>query len=245
MVDCNILCTICARGGSKGVKNKNIRLLLGKPLIAYTIEQALKWGKARHVVISTDSKEIQDVAEKYGAEVPFRRPKRLATDNVAKLLSVRHALIESEKFFKEKYDIVVDLDVTAPIRKIKDLDNCLNIFIKKKPKTLFSVVKARRNPYFNMVEKKLDGFIGLCKTMPKKVVVRQEAPEVYSMNASIYFYDRSFVLNKDNIMSFSDRTAIYVMEDMSAYDIDSEIDFKFIEFLMREGLWKSDVQKYI
>lgn len=237
----NILCIICARGGSKGIKGKNIRPLLGKPLMAYTIEQALRWGRARHVVVSTDSGRIAKVAKKYKAEVPFNRPKELATDNAPKLLSIRHALIESEKFFKEKYDIIVDLDVTAPIRKIKDLDNCLKIFIKKKPKVLFSVVKARRNPYFNMVEREKDSFVKLCKKLPARVIRRQVAPEVFNMNASIYFYRRDFLLDQRHITPFSDKTAIYIMNELSAYDIDSEIDFKFNEFLLKEGIYKSEV----
>lgn len=239
--NCNILCTICARGDSKGVKNKNIRLLSGKPLIAYTIRQALKWGKARHVIVSTDSKKIANIAKRYGAEIPFMRSKELACDNAPKLFSVRDALIESEKIFKEKYDIVVDLDATAPIRKIKDLDNSLKIFIKKKPKTLFSVVKTHGNPYFNMVENKGNGFVKLCKESLREVVARQKAPKVYSMNASIYFYARKFLLNQKHTMPFSDKTAIYIMDELSTYDIDSEIDFKFIEFLFKERIWKSEV----
>jgi CMP-N-acetylneuraminic acid synthetase len=237
----HILCTICARGGSKGVKDKNIRPLAGRPLIAHTIRQALRWGRARQVVVSTDSEKIANIAKRYGAAVPFIRPLRLATDISPKLLSIRHALRESERCFREKYDIVVDLDVTAPVRKIKDLDNCFKLFIKEKATTLFSVVKAQRNPYFNMVEKKEDGFVRLCKKTPHEVVTRQGAPEVYSMNASIYFYARDFLLNTRHNTPFSRRAAIYIMDELSSHDIDSEIDFKFVEFLIKERMWKSEV----
>ncbi|MDD5679945.1 MAG: acylneuraminate cytidylyltransferase family protein [Candidatus Omnitrophica bacterium] len=236
----NILCTICARGGSKGVKNKNIRPLAGKPLIAHTIEQALRWGKARHVIVSTDSKDIADVARACGAEVPFMRPARLATDNAPKVPSIRHALIESEKIFKEKYNIVIDLDVSAPLRRIKDIDNCLKMFLAKRPKTLFSVTTASKNPYFNMCEKRKDGFAGLSKELLRAVVVRQKAPKVYSMNGSIYIYSRDFLLDPKNILPFSGKAAMYVMNEMSARDIDTETDFKFIEFLVNEGIWKND-----
>lgn len=236
---CNILCTVCARGGSKGVKNKNIRPLAGKPLIAHTIEQALVWGKAKHVIVSTDSKDIADVAMAYGAEVPFMRPERLATDNAPKVPSIRHALVESEKLFKEQYNVIVDLDVSAPLRQIKDIDNCLKMFLGKKPKTLFSVTPSSKNPYFNMVEKRGDGFVRLSKRLPKAVIARQKAPKVYSINGSIYFYSRDFLLDPKNILPFSDKTAIYVMDELSARDIDAEIDFKFAEFLIREGIWKS------
>lgn len=238
-----ILVVIAARGGSKGVKYKNIRPLSGKPLIGYSIEQALRWGKARHVVVSTDSHKIRDIARRYGAEAPFIRPKKLAGDNTPKLPVIRHALIESERLFNERYDIVVDLDATAPIRQLKDLDNCLSLFIKKKPTTLFSVVKAHRNPYFNMVEKKSDGFIKLSKKLPHKVVRRQDAPEVYSMNASIYFYSRKFLIQHNHITPFSKRTAVYIMDDLSAFDIDREIDFRFIDFLIKQGFWKPILNK--
>ncbi len=237
----NILCTICARGGSKGVKNKNIRPLLGKPLIAHTIKQALKWGKAKHVIVSTDSQIIADIARDNGAEVPFIRPSKLATDNAPKLLSIRHALVECERLNNEKYDIVVDLDATSPLRHIEDLDNCLKLFIEKKAKTLFSVVRAHRNPYFNMVERKKNGFVKLCKKLPANIVRRQDAPEVFDMNASIYFFRRGFLINPSHLMPFSDKTAVYVMSEFSAYDVDREIDFKFIESLLKEGAWKSEV----
>lgn len=236
----NILCTICARGGSKGVKNKNIRPLAGKPLIAYTIERALEWGKAKHVIVSTDSKDIADVARAYGAEVPFMRPARLATDNAPKVPSIRHALRESEKLFNEKYNIIIDLDASAPLRRVEDIDNCLKMFLAKNPKTLFSVTLASKNPYFNMVEKTKDGFAELSKKLRRAVVARQKAPEVYSMNGSICIYSRDFLLDPKNILPFSGKAAMYVMNEISARDIDTEIDFRFIEFLMNEGIWKNE-----
>lgn len=233
-----ILCTICARGGSKGVKDKNIRDLAGRPLIAYTIIQAQKWSGPAHVVVSTDSERIAEVARCFGAEVPFMRPKNLAGDKAPKIPSIRHALSASEKFFGDRFDIVVDLDVTAPLRKISDLDNCLQLFLRKRADTLFSVVRAHRNPYFNMVEEKKDGFVRLAKGLPGEANRRQDAPRVWDMNASIYFYRREFLLRGKATTPFSDKTAIYVMDDLSRYDIDSELDFKFVEFLIKEGAYK-------
>jgi len=234
-MSCNILCTICARGGSKGIKNKNIRFLLGKPLIAHTIKQAFKWGKAKKVIVSTDSKKISEVALRYGAEVPFMRSKKLASDSAAKILSIRHALVECERVYRERYDIVVDLDVSSPVRTVKDIDGCFEVFRKKKADTAFSVVHAHRNPYFNMVEKRKDGFVKICKRPPRLILRRQRTPEVYNMNASIYFYKREFLLDRRNKTPFSNKTAVYVMDDSAGYDIDREIDFKFIELLMKEG----------
>lgn len=232
----NILVFIGARSGSKGVKGKNIRPILGKPLIAYTIETALAWGRARRVIVSTDSQEYACIARAYGAEVPFLRPKRLATDWIPKGPAIRHALEYCERHYKERYEIVVDLDVTAPIRTIKDLDNCLHLFKRYRPKTLFSVVEANKNPYFNMVEVKEDCNVDLVRKPDKRIYGRQRAPKVYSMNASIYFYDRDYVHSSKDLSPFSDKTRIYVMDDeVAGIDIDREIDFKFTEFLMKDG----------
>lgn len=233
----HILVTICARGGSKGVRNKNIRPLLGKPLIAYTIEQASRWGRASDIVVSTDSEEIARVAGDYGAKVPFMRPKELATDESPKLPSIRHALISCEAIFQKSYSVVVDLDPTAPIRKMSDFENCYMQFVEKKPSTLFSVVRAHKNPYFNMVELDSLGHVRLCKNLPDGVNRRQDAPIVYDMNSSIYFYQREYLLDESNRMPYSDHNSIAcVMDDLSAYDVDREVDFKFIEFLVKEGL---------
>lgn len=231
----SVLITICARGGSKGVKNKNIKMLNGKPLIAYTIQQALAWGKADDIVISTDSKEIADVAISCGAKAPFLRPAELATDSAPKFPVIRHAFNESERIYGRHYDYVIDLDPTSPIRKTTDIDNCYNMFQSHRPLTLFSVVKARKNPYFNMVEEDSDGFAKICKKPDSTVFCRQSAPAVYDMNASIYMFDREFLLDENNRSVFSGRTKIYVMDDESAFDIDREIDLNIVEYLIKEG----------
>jgi CMP-N,N'-diacetyllegionaminic acid synthase len=232
----NILVTICARGGSKGVKGKNIKSLNGKPLISYTINQAKEWNKAKRIVVSTDSDDIAAIAMEYGAEVPFRRPAELASDSAPKVPSIRHALIKSEEIFGMKFDIVVDLDPTSPIRKSDDIDNCLKIFNENKPKTLFSVVNCHKNPYFNMVEINEKGRYELSKKLSVGVGRRQDAPKVYDMNASIYLYSREFLIDESNNFPICDDSLIYVMDDSSSYDIDREIDFKFIEFLLKENL---------
>jgi CMP-N-acetylneuraminic acid synthetase len=236
----NILVVIAARGGSEGVKHKSIRVLNGKPLIAYSINQALGWEKTTKLVVTTDSKDIAEVARNYGAEVPFLRPKELAESTTPKIPVLRHAFRESERIYGIRFDMLVDLDVTAPIRKVEDLDNCLEIFLKESPKTLFSVVVARKNPYFNMIERKPDGYAKLVKLGEAPVVRRQDAPKVYSMNASIYFYSREFMLNDRCEIPVTDRSSFYIMPDESGIDIDSEMDFKYIEFLIKEGVVNLD-----
>lgn len=232
----NILITICARAGSKGIKNKNLQPLLGKALIAHTIDQAGRWGRASEIVVSTDSPEIAETAKKYGALVPFIRPQELASDEAPKIPSIRHALLQSESIFEKEYPIVVDLDPTAPIRTIADLENCYQRFLKEKPKTLFSVVAAHKNPYFNMIELDSSERAHLCKTIPSEISRRQDVPPVYNLNASIYFYQREYLLDETNRGAISDDSRIYVMDELSAHDIDREIDFKFIEFLVKEGM---------
>jgi CMP-N-acetylneuraminic acid synthetase len=233
----NILLIIAARGGSKGVTNKNIRPLNGKPLIAHTVLQAKKWGKADRIICSTDSEAIAAAAKEYGAEVPFLRPAELASDTAGKLSVYRHALRAVEaKSGGVKYDIIVDLDVTAPIRKISDIEGAYQLFLDKRPKSVFSVTPCRRNPYFNMVETDQNGYATLAKKAGTGVVSRQQAPKVWDMNASIYVYDRDFILDEQVTSAISDRSLIWEMDSFSAFDIDHEIDFTFIEFLVTKGL---------
>ena len=231
----NLLITICARAGSKGVEGKNIRKLAGRPLIYYTIKQALDWGKGKRVVVSTDTEEIAQVARKFGAHVPFLRPKKLSNDKAVKEEAIRHAFLKCEKLFKESYDYVMDLDATAPVRTVRDLEKAFKLFLKKRPKTLFSVVPARRNPYFNMVEEVELGRVNYSKPN-SNFHRRQDAPKVYDMNASIYIYSRDYLLNERNNKPVTDNSIAYVMHELSRHDIDSEMDFKFIEFLAKEKL---------
>ncbi len=232
----NILVTICARGGSKGVKGKNIRPLCGKPLIAWTIGQVRRWNRIEDLVVSTDSPEIADVAREFGAKVPFMRPKELALDTSPKFPAIRHAVRESERLFGKKYSIVVDLDASSPLRRVEDLESCLRRFQEVRPFSLFSVVRAHRNPYFNMVEEDGQGFVRLVKE--SSAHRRQDAPAVYDMNASIYFFQRNYLMDEKNLGPVSSRSIVHMMDDISGLDIDREVDFKFVEFVIKEGLFK-------
>lgn len=231
----NILITICARGGSKGIKGKNIRLLNGKPLIYYTIKQALNWGKASHLIVTTDSKEIAQIALDFGAEVPFMRPKNLATDTSPTLPVLTHALLESEKIYKTKFNVVIDLPVTAPIRSVKDLENSYKLFKKKNPKNLVTVTPSHRNPYFNMLEVEKNGRVKYSKA--GNFTRRQDAPEVYDMNNSIYIYNSDYLRDeKAKLDKISDDTIAYIMDPTTSIDIDTETDFKILESLLKSSL---------
>ena len=136
----NILCTICARGGSVGVINKALKKINGKYLIEITINQALKSKVFDEIVVSTDSKKIQKIAIKKGAKSWFLREKKLSNSYSSKIFAIRDALLKSEIKFKKKFDICIDLDITSPLRKIEDIQNALRLFLRKKrTQNLFSV----------------------------------------------------------------------------------------------------------
>ncbi|APC97542.1 acylneuraminate cytidylyltransferase family protein [Francisella frigiditurris] len=228
----NVLCTICARGGSKGVKNKNIKKINGKPLIAYTIEQAKASGLFEHVVISTDSDDIADIARQYGAEVFFKRDPEMASDTAGKLEVIKDAFMRSEAHYNKIFDYLIDLDVTAPLRSVDDIKNSFSQLLKDDNDNLITAMPGRRSPYFNLVEQDKDGKVYLSKKLDNTVVRRQDAPESYDMNASIYIWKRDVILNEKTL--FLDKTGLYVMPEERSIDIDSELDFKFVEFLMKE-----------
>ena len=194
-----ILCTICARGGSKGVKNKNARELLGKPLIAHSIEQARQSELFKHVVISTDSDLIADAAVKFGGEVFFKRDAALASDAAGKLDVIKDALLRSEVHFNQKFSYIVDLDATSPLRDVSDIINSFNQFLKDDNDNLITATPSRRSPYFNLVEIFENGSVGLSKKPQKQRLCRQDAPKTYDMNASIYFWKRDVLLSKDSV----------------------------------------------
>jgi len=228
----NVLCTICARGGSKGVKNKNIKELNGKPLIAYTIEQARASGLFEHIVISTDSDDISNVAKQYGAEVFFKRSSEMASDTAGKLDVIKDAFKRSEEHYNRTFDYLIDLDATAPLRSIEDIINSFNQFKQNENDNLITAMPSRRSPYFNLVEEDKDGKVYLSKKLDSIVVRRQDAPKSYDMNASIYIWKRDVILNKKSI--FLEKTGLYVMPEERSIDIDTEFDYKFVEFLMKE-----------
>jgi CMP-N,N'-diacetyllegionaminic acid synthase len=227
-----VLCTICARGGSKGVKNKNIKNLNGKPLIAYTIEQARASGLFEHIVISTDSDEISNISKEFGAEVFFKRSPEMASDTAGKLDVIRDAFIRSEDFYNEKFDYLIDLDATAPLRDVQDIINSFKQFLEENNDNLITAMPSRRSPYFNLVEVDKDGKIALSKKLDSAIVRRQDAPKSYDMNASIYIWKRETVLNENSI--FLEKTGLYVMPEERSIDIDTELDFQFVEFMMRK-----------
>jgi len=222
------IATICARGGSVGVPGKNIRPLLGKPLIAYTIEQALACREIDHVYVSTDSPAIAEVARTFGARVPFIRPAELATHTAPKLPVVRH-LVEKVETSGIRVARIVDLDPTSPLRDQSDIAACLAL-LDERTDVVITGYESDKNPYFNMVEARADGAVGLVKIPSGEITGRQSAPRVYAMNASIYVWHRH-TLSKGLWDGF---TRLHVMPRTRSIDVDSELDFKLVELLMKE-----------
>lgn len=224
------ICTICARGGSKGVKNKNLLELLGKPLIAHSILQAKKSNLFDVIAVSSDSVEIIEVAKEYGADYVIKRPDELATDMAAKLPVIQHCVRQVEQLSKMKFDTITDIDATSPLRTIEDLENAVTMFEKNNYATnLISAAPARRSPYFNLIEEGTDGYVRLSKPLDKTIVRRQDAPKTYDMNASIYIWKRSSFFNEQSV--FTEKSILYVMPEDRSQDIDSELDFEIVKLL--------------
>ena len=225
-----ILCTICAREGSQGVKNKNLKIINKIPLIAHSILQAKASKIFSNIIVSSDSKRINKIALKYGAEVIFKRPSFLATSKAPKIPVLIHAVKKAEKFYKKKYDIIVDLDPTSPLRKIYDIKDSIKKFKKEKSNNLFSVSNSRKNPYFNMVEV-FRNKIKIVKIGNKKELFRrQDSPKVYDMNASIYIWDKKYLLNKSKLIN--EKTSLYLMPEERSIDIDTKFEFKLTKFIL-------------
>lgn len=225
-----ILITVCARGGSKGIPGKNIRLLNGRPLIAYTLDTAVLFATKYQadITVNSDSDEIKQVAQGLGISSTYVRPAELATDNAGKLDAIEDVLHFEEKTRQKKYDYILDLDVTSPLRNMEDLDAAFQMILQDaQGLNLFSVNHANRNPYFNMVELQPNGYYGLIKN--GHFLTRQSAPQVYDLNASFYFYKRVFFNEKTPVIN--EHTMIYVMPH-ACFDLDHPIDFEFMEYLM-------------
>lgn len=232
-----ILITICARGGSKGIPGKNIKTLNGKPLIAYTLETAEKLKNSLQSVdiqLSTDNEEIAQLVADAGFPTSYRRPSILATDTAGKIDAIKDAWNYSEVFHAKAYDFVIDMDVTSPLRNVKDLTSALEQ-LQGNPEALnvFSVNPANRNPYFNMVELHSDGFVKLVKDAGN-IKSRQQAPTVYDMNASFYIFTRSFMEGNFEI-SITKKSLAYVMDHV-CFDLDHPMDFTIMELLLKNNL---------
>jgi CMP-N-acetylneuraminic acid synthetase len=229
----NYVVLICARGGSKGLPGKNIKYLDGIPLIGWSINVAKQIDKASRVIVSTDSKNIADVALEYGAEVPFMRPKELALDSSPEWDVWKHAIcyLKQEKVI---FDGLIVLPVTSPLRNVEDVNKCIDEYENGNVDSVITVSEANRNPYFNMVVKDSDNYLSLVIPPIENIATRQEAPTVFDMTTVAYIINPDFVTSNDNIFEGLIRSVFIPPE--RAVDIDTELDFKLAECIVRDKL---------
>ena len=226
-----ILGSICCRGGSKGVPGKNVKPINGKPLLLYTIDTAKESSLLEDLIISTDSEQIAELARNAGVNVPFMRPAELASDHSSKWHVFIHAVEAYEKYSGKKVTYLVDMDVTVPLKTAADIDGAISLALANpEADVIITGYEPERNPYFNMMEIKPDGYAGIVKQTKDPIVRRQDAPAVYSLTPA------AFVVKKESLYNFRHwseaKCMIYPMPRMRAIDIDTEVDFKIVEFFM-------------
>jgi CMP-N-acetylneuraminic acid synthetase len=232
-----ILCVIGARGGSQGLPGKNIRSVAGKPLIAWSVVQALATPEIDRIVVSTDSESIAKIAREAGADVPFMRPAVLAGPEVGKFQVWQHALAACEAHYAERYEAFVDLDCTNPLRDVADISAAIAQFRAGHGRgvdAVFSICEARKNPYFNLVEPDGNGALRMSKSLGGTVVARQAAPPVFEHVASIYVLDPRYLKRANHLLD--GHAEGYDIGPEKSFDIDSELDARIVEMLMRGRL---------
>ncbi len=224
---------IFARGGSKGLPRKNIRLLDNKPLIAYSIEIAKQIKNISRIIVSTDDNEIAEVAKAWGAEVPFLRPKELALDTSPERLAWQHALKEvGNNPAGGPCEIFLSLPCTAPLRNVDDIEKCLEIYIKNECDAVITTSLAQRHPMFNMITENKHGEAVLAMPSEKTIFRRQDAPVFYDITTAAYVVDPKFIFSNKNLLE--GRVRHHVIPRERAIDIDDELDFSFAEFLISQ-----------
>lgn len=227
-----ILGHIGARKGSKGVPRKNFRMIHGKPLIDWSLDQLLEHPLVDAVVVSTDDEEIYDHAVAKGCLKIGLRPAHLATDTAGKWGVWQHALAASEALVGT-VDAFLDLDCTSPLRLPADITAALDLFATERPDMVMSCCEARKNPYFNLVEPDATGALHVSKPLPGGVVARQQAPVVYEHAASTYVVDPAYLKRSKGL--WEGRVIPYLMPPERCVDIDTPFDFRLVEFLMEEA----------
>jgi len=223
------ICLICARGGSKGIPNKNIRIISKKPLIAHTITSAINSKLFSHVVVSTENKNIAQISKKYGAEVPFIRPKNLALDTTPVGDVFIHAIKKLYSLGYE-FEIFVNRDCTVPFIKNTDIKKTIDLLKNKKCDAVYGVYRQHLNPYFNMMEKNKEGYLRLSKKLKKRPKNRQKAPIVFQLNGLFTFDAKKFLNQGDPIMA---NALPHEISPESGLMIDTEIEFKMAEVLFK------------
>jgi len=224
-----IIAIIPARRGSKGLPGKNVRLLNNKPLIYYTIREALRSKFLDRIIVSTDDKEITELAKVYGAEV-IARPADLAKDDTPSLPVFQHAIRYLEEVEHYHPDVIVILQPTSPLRTVEDVDGVVEKFLQTDCDSVVSVCKVECPPQW-MYILKVDRLQPVIKGR-EKIIRRQDAPEVYRLNGAVYVTHRDVIMKQNTVMG--NDTRAYIMPVERSIDIDTEVDFQLADVLIRE-----------
>ena len=222
------ICIIPARAGSKSVPNKNIRLIAGKPLIYYTIKSALESKLFSHVIVSTEDKKTASIAKKYGAEVPFMRPRSLATDKTPQEQVLLHAVKKLNSLGID-FEIFVYRDCTVPFIDSSDMNGAIELLKKSDCYSTCASIKAHPNPYFGMWEPNKEGFLKISKTTDKVISRRQDAPIVYIIDGLFVFWTKKFLKTRKCLTS---KMLPYEISREHSHMIDFPFDFKVAESLI-------------
>lgn len=237
----NILGVITARGGSKGIPGKNIKILGGKPLIVWTIDAAKKSKLIIHLIVSTDDKKIAEVAKKYGANVPFIRPAELAQDNTPHLPVMRHAI----KFMEDKLGIIFDyaviLQPTSPFRTPEDIDKTLQKLIETGADSAVSLVEFEKSAH-PMKAKKLEGdrVLAYCMEEPEGIR-RQDIPIAYKRSGDVYAMRRDLIMKNNRL--YGDYVVGYIVPKERAVDLDEPFDWIRLEYMLKDLEKKEGYEK--
>lgn len=219
-----------ARSGSKGIKNKNLKIFNKKPLVHWAIKDALKSKLINKIFISTDSKKIANVANKAGAIIPFLRPKKLSTSNSPEYLSWRHAI----KFLKEKNDlpdIFLSVPCTSPLRTSNDLDNMIRLFVKERADFVVGIYESDRSPYFNLMKIK-NNKLEVFSKRKKNIFRRQDCPKTYNLSTFAFIAKPDYILS--NINFYSGKAKGYIIDKKRSIDIDELMDLEYAEYLRKK-----------
>ena len=223
---------IFARGGSKGLKDKNIKKFNGKPLIYWTIKELKKSKFIDSIYLSTDSKKIRNIANKYKIQTPFLRPKNLSKDTSAEIFAWKH-FINFLKKENKMPSIFFSCPVTSPLREVSDINNMINLFFKKKADTVVGITESHRNPYFNMMKENNRKKLSVVLKSQKKIYNRQNCPVIYDLTTFGFIVKTKNILKNKDILKGN--VYGYKVPKKKAIDIDDEQDFKFAEFIMKRN----------
>jgi N-acylneuraminate cytidylyltransferase/CMP-N,N'-diacetyllegionaminic acid synthase len=227
------ICTIAVRAGSKGVPGKNWRMMAGLPLFAHSVRHAVASGLFDHIVVTSDAPEVLEQAEAHGATDVVVRPPELAADTAGKVPAIVHAVAEVESRIGRTFDTVVDLDATSPLRIGEDIAGAVALLEAGGIESVITGSEAHRSPYFNLVEVDAATGVAALSKPGGGYLRRQDIPHSYDMNASIYVWQRDALMAGPAV--FYPTTRLYEMPAERSRDIDSELDFKIVQWLMEPG----------